>query len=122
TFTGLMHINNKAMWIESFTVAAPVLRLKSGLTDGSFKRARTELKEKGYIDYESRGSGQAPAYRMVGLSQRMNHGADCGVSQDAVHGTGRNASECADQRADWNTGQDADRDVNRDTDWGANQR
>ena len=63
----LMHINNKARWLESFTVAALVLRLKSGLMNSSFKRARTELKEKDYIDYESRGNGQAPVYRMVGL-------------------------------------------------------
>ncbi|MFD1037262.1 hypothetical protein ACFQ3N_02335 [Virgibacillus byunsanensis] len=42
-----MHIYNKAMWTDSFTVEAPVLRLKSGLKESSFKRARTELNEKG---------------------------------------------------------------------------
>ncbi|GAB3806645.1 DnaD domain-containing protein [Virgibacillus kimchii] len=64
----LMHINNKARWAETFTVAAPVIRVKSGLTDSSFKRARIELKEKGYIDYQSRSRNQAPIYRMVRLS------------------------------------------------------
>lgn len=41
--------------------------MKSGLTDNSFKRARTELKDKGYITLASYGNGQAPEYRMVGL-------------------------------------------------------
>ena len=65
----LMHINNKARWTATFTVAAPVIRLKSGLKDSSFKRARTELKEKGYIDFESRSRNLAPIYRMVRLSE-----------------------------------------------------
>ncbi|MFA1820146.1 DnaD domain-containing protein [Virgibacillus oceani] len=64
----LMHINNKARWVETFTVAAPVIRMKSGLKESSFKRARTELKEKGYIDFQSRSRNQAPVYRMVRLS------------------------------------------------------
>ncbi|QKY70280.1 DnaD domain protein [Lentibacillus sp. CBA3610] len=85
----LMHINNKAMWIDSFTVAAPVLRLKSGLTDSSFKRARTELKDKGYIDYESRGNGQAPVYRMAGLVQSGGYSVEDranGGRGDAIRG------------------------------------
>ncbi|WP_147294856.1 hypothetical protein [Oceanobacillus arenosus] len=45
--------------MEQFTVAATVLRLKSGLKESSFKRARTELTEKGYIDYKSRPNNQA---------------------------------------------------------------
>ncbi|MFA1822759.1 DnaD domain-containing protein [Virgibacillus oceani] len=65
----LMHINNKARWVKTFTVAAPVIRMKSGLKDSSFKRARTELKEKGYIDFQSRSRNQAPVYRMVRLSE-----------------------------------------------------
>jgi len=64
----LMHINNKARWTATFTVAAPVIRMKSGLKESSFKRARTELKEKGYIDFESRSRNLAPIYRMVRLS------------------------------------------------------
>ncbi|MFD1037201.1 hypothetical protein ACFQ3N_02010 [Virgibacillus byunsanensis] len=68
----LMHINNKAMCTESFTVAAPALRLKSGLKESTFKRARTELKEKGYIDYQSRNNNQAPVYQMIELSEGVN--------------------------------------------------
>ncbi|WP_269410329.1 DnaD domain-containing protein [Lentibacillus daqui] len=68
----LMHINNKAMWAETFTASATVLRFKSGLKESSFKRARAELKEKGYIDYVSRPRNQAPVYRMVSLSMEIN--------------------------------------------------
>ncbi|MBP2078413.1 DnaD domain-containing protein [Oceanobacillus polygoni] len=68
----LLHINNKAMWIEEFTVSGVVLRVKAGLKESSFKRARTELKEKGYINYQSRSRNQAPIYRMVRLSFDKN--------------------------------------------------
>ncbi|GGK02423.1 hypothetical protein GCM10007063_25920 [Lentibacillus kapialis] len=118
----LMHINNKAMWIESFTVAAPVLRLKAGLTESSFKRARTELKDKGYITYESRGNGQAPAYRMAGLSQGMDQHASCGMGADAGQGADRKAGESADGCVGVNADQGVNRDVNRGMDRGAGRR
>lgn len=64
----LMHMNNKAKWAETFAASGTVLRLKSGLTESTFKRARAELKEKGYIDYYSRKHNQSPIYRMIRLS------------------------------------------------------
>ncbi|WP_158701641.1 DnaD domain-containing protein [Lentibacillus sp. Marseille-P4043] len=95
----LMHMNNKAMWIEEFTAAGPVLRFKSGLTESSFKRARAELKEKGYITYTSRGRNQAPAYRMIRLDLA---GAGCGAG--TMTADGRDGSclkaEQVDMRAD----------------------
>ncbi|MFD1850949.1 DnaD domain-containing protein [Oceanobacillus bengalensis] len=89
----LMHMNNKTRWKETFTVSATVLRLKSGLKESSFKRARTELKEKGYIDFESRSHNQAPIYRIMRLTveaaddmshlsdQSMDHLGNQGVNQ-----------------------------------------
>jgi DnaD/phage-associated family protein len=68
----LMHINNKTRWKCEFRVAGTVLRLKSGLSETSFKRARLELKEKGYIDYESKGGNQAPVYRMFSLIENRD--------------------------------------------------
>ncbi|SHG03933.1 DnaD domain-containing protein [Ornithinibacillus halophilus] len=86
----LMHINNKAAWTKEFTVSGLVLRLKSGLTESSFKRARTELKKKGYINYQSRGSNQAPIYQIVKLSFDVGGGngvsgdsCDCGASGES---------------------------------------
>lgn len=63
----LMHVNNRAHWVKEFTVAASVLCGKSGLAPSTFKRARTELKEKGYIKVTSRGT-KAPMYQIVSLS------------------------------------------------------
>src|SRR5699024_2616493 len=64
----LMHVNNRAHWGEEFSVAASVLCSKSGLASSTFKRARTELKEKGYIKVTSRGT-KAPIYRVVSLCE-----------------------------------------------------
>lgn len=63
----LMHINNKARWQATFTVAASILKYKASLTDSTFKRARTELAGKGYITYESRSGNQAPIYHIHSL-------------------------------------------------------
>lgn len=63
----LMQINNKARWKKTFTASALALRTFSRLTESSFKRARNELKEKGYIDFKSRTSNQAPIYQMNSL-------------------------------------------------------
>ncbi|MGY0691357.1 DnaD domain-containing protein [Virgibacillus sp. FSP13] len=120
----LMHINNKAMWIEEFTVAAPVLRLKSGLTESSFKRARAELKEKGYITYTSRGRNQAPAYRMIRLDLA---GAGCGagmVNTDGRDGSCLKAEQVAgsaDLVTDSGTGQVATGKADQNMDVGLDQ-
>ncbi|SFD87433.1 DnaD and phage-associated domain-containing protein [Lentibacillus persicus] len=113
----LIHINNKARWIDTFTVAAPVLRLKSGLPSSSFKRARKELQDKGYIRCTSRGNGLAPEYRMVKLDsgigverveqdgprlpdQDDGHAADLPDSHDAGRGVDHPQSHLTDQDAD----------------------
>ncbi|WP_226036135.1 DnaD domain-containing protein [Aquibacillus saliphilus] len=69
----LMHINNKTGWKQQFTVAASVLRIKAGLKESSFKRAREELTEKGYLSYQSRGGNLAAVYQMQSLSSIMDH-------------------------------------------------
>lgn len=63
----LMHINNKARWVEKFSVAVSVLRVKSGLTESTFKRAREELKKRGYIHFQSQGGNRAAMYQIVNL-------------------------------------------------------
>lgn len=63
----LMHVNNRANWVNEFTVASSVLCAKSGLSYSAFKRARQELKEKDYILVTSRGN-QAPLYKMISTS------------------------------------------------------
>src|SRR5690625_3139685 len=65
----MMHVNNRAHWVNSFSVAASTLRLKSGLPLSTFKRARLELRDKGFILYTPRGTN-APLYEMVSLVAR----------------------------------------------------
>lgn len=61
----LMHINNRAGWITKFTVSVSVLCSKSNLTNSTFKRARIELRDKGYIRYESRSGNQSAIYQIL---------------------------------------------------------
>nr|WP_309101657.1 DnaD domain protein [Fredinandcohnia onubensis] len=60
----LMHINNKAAWAETFTVAESVLCVKTGLTDRTLRKVRNELKQKNRIDFVSRKGGRAPIYKI----------------------------------------------------------
>lgn len=61
----LMHYNNLCGWQETFTVPASAIELKSGLKGTSFKRAREELRDKGYIEVTSGRGNQAATYRML---------------------------------------------------------
>ncbi|RJS59169.1 DnaD domain protein [Bacillus sp. PK3_68] len=68
----LMHINNKAGWTETFTVAESVLCVKTGLTDRTLRKVRNELKQKGRIDFISR-KGKAPIYKMISFERTENN-------------------------------------------------
>lgn len=61
----LMHVNNRAGWKLTFTVAVSVLCFKANLTNSTFKRARKELRDKGYIHYESRRGNQSAIYQII---------------------------------------------------------
>ena len=65
----LMHINNRAGWIKKFTVSVSVLCSKSNLTNSTFKLARIELRDKGYIRYESRSGNQAAIYQILSAEE-----------------------------------------------------
>ncbi len=97
----LMHINNKAGWKETFTVAGMVLRLKSGLNESSFKRARSELKKNGCITYIPGRGNQAPSYQLTCLCSTMDHSANGfadGRSDHVMnHTTDHNADHATDQ-------------------------
>ncbi|WP_121616000.1 hypothetical protein [Virgibacillus halodenitrificans] len=54
----LIDINNKLLWRKTFTIAASKLQDKAGLSASSFKRARIELEENGFIQVTSRGGNQ----------------------------------------------------------------
>lgn len=63
----LMHICNKAGWPVNFSVAVSVLSIKSGLKERTVYLARNELKQKGYIDFQSRKGNQSATYKINSL-------------------------------------------------------
>ncbi|UOR11386.1 DnaD domain-containing protein [Halobacillus amylolyticus] len=69
----LMYINNKTGWKKEFTAPASVLRAKSGLRDSSFKLARKELDQKGFIRYKSGNWNHAPGYQMISIKSMIDH-------------------------------------------------
>lgn len=64
----LMHINNKARWAKEFTVATSVLCLKTGLSERTIRNARNELKQKGRIEWKTRGGNKAASYQVISIS------------------------------------------------------
>lgn len=63
----LIHVANKANWIDKFAVAISVLELKTGLKKKTIERARNELKQKGFIDWKTRAGNQSAEYSMISL-------------------------------------------------------
>ena len=68
----LMHINNKAAWAETFTVAESVLSIKTGLSGRGVRDARNALKQKGRIDFRNRVGGKAPIYTIISFETGIN--------------------------------------------------
>jgi len=66
----MMQFANKSGWHEEFSVPASALRLKSGLKDTAFKRARQELVEKGYMEHRSVDRNHAPFYKMISRERK----------------------------------------------------
>ncbi|MBC5638438.1 DnaD domain protein [Ornithinibacillus sp. BX22] len=114
----LLHINNKAGWIEEFTVSSTILKLKGGLSDSSFKRARKELEERGFIEWRSRGRNLAPFYRMKSLCVEFN---SAGKYRSRLVETEMNQQvdhimdHRTDQQMNQQTNHQADQQVNRQT-------
>ncbi|RYG73443.1 DnaD domain protein [Lentibacillus lipolyticus] len=67
----LMHFNNLSGWQKTFSVPVSIIELKSGIKGSSFKRARGELQEKGYIRVTSRSGRQAAVYQMISQIKPM---------------------------------------------------
>lgn len=68
----LVHICNKTAWQREFSVAASVLCAKTGLSERTISNARNELKQKGYIDFRSRGGNKSPIYILKDLSESLS--------------------------------------------------
>lgn len=64
-YVHLLDINNRCGWKERFTVANTVLQSRATLSRQQLDRARNELKQKGYIDYEKGSGNKAGIYLIV---------------------------------------------------------
>ena len=89
----LMHFNNKVGWKKEFAVPTATLMTKARLTESTFKRARAELKEKGYIKHTFINRNRAPLYEMISrineiVTEEAGEGVNAGVSVGADVGLG----------------------------------
>ncbi|UOR11385.1 hypothetical protein [Halobacillus amylolyticus] len=66
----MMNFNAKAGWKKEFKVGGPALCVKSRLGETTFKRARQELKGKGYIIHKSGKPKEMPTYMMISLQRK----------------------------------------------------
>ncbi|UJL45769.1 DnaD domain protein [Virgibacillus sp. NKC19-16] len=111
----LMHVNNRAGWLETFTLAVSVLCVKASLTESTFNRARAELRDKGYIRFHSRGGKQAARYEMIALildgetsgfrghvddSVSDTEAAACGIEESTINNVSGSRSGTSDCSAD----------------------
>lgn len=64
-YVHLLDINNRCGWKERFAVANTVLQSRAMLSRQQLDRARNELKQKGYIDYEKGTTRKAGTYLIV---------------------------------------------------------
>lgn len=84
----LMHLNNKLLWKEWFTVANKTLELYTCLDRKTILRAREKLIERGFIEVKLNGK-KATAYRIVSRKERVK------MPQDAPHVTPQDAPQDA---------------------------
>ena len=61
----LMSINNKAGWVDEFTVANLVLQNLTGLSRQGLDKARNILIQRGLIQYKKGSSNQAGRYKII---------------------------------------------------------
>lgn len=68
----LLHVNNRAGWKREFTVAMSGVCFKANISLSTFRRARAELVEKGYLSFRSRSGNRSAVYQMVSLEEKLH--------------------------------------------------
>jgi hypothetical protein len=61
----LMHINSKAGWKNTFTVAISTIEFKTGFKRSELFEARNILQQKGRISWKGRGGSQSAEYQII---------------------------------------------------------
>lgn len=88
----LMYINNLTGWKTWFTVASSTLEFRSGLSRSGVIKARNELKQLGYIDFQTNGR-KATSYRMISLTQDSAQPSVQGSTQDGVQSSAHTSTQ-----------------------------
>lgn len=85
---GLMHINNKAKWNQTFEVAISTIEFKTGFKRSELFEARNLLSQKGRITWKARGGNLSAIYSIIPFSVH-NTDATADTSADANGNTNR---------------------------------
>lgn len=81
----LMATANKTGWIAKFAVAISVLEVKTGLNKKAIERARNELQQKRYIQWNKRSGNQSAEYSLISLCDKTTYRiVSQSVSQNVV--------------------------------------
>ena len=70
-YFALLHVCNRSYWTEWFSVPNQMLSVLTGLSRTGIQKARNELKQRGFIDFEERGN-KATAYKIVSDSGQQS--------------------------------------------------
>lgn len=68
-YFALLHVCNKNRWSEWFQASNQVLNVLTGLSRSGILKARDELKKRGLIDFEGRGT-KATTYKIMSDSKQ----------------------------------------------------
>lgn len=86
----LCEYDNELFWMDMFTVPNGVIAAYAGLSLDTLKRARVELVEKGYIEYQHGAGNQAGKYLIVDFAPQI---APQTTPQAAPHTTPQSAPQ-----------------------------
>lgn len=78
----LMFINNKTAWATWFTVANRTLESQSGLSRSGIQKARNQLRQSGYIEFNANGT-KATSYHLIDLAMAYSTQDSTQVSTQA---------------------------------------
>ncbi|MFQ3544404.1 DnaD domain protein [Halobacillus rhizosphaerae] len=93
----LLQYHNKSGWKDEFSVPASALKLKAGLSEGSFQRARKELMEKGLLTYKSMGRNLAAVYQMISREAQFSQSMEEQKTREVDEGANLKAEPVSQQ-------------------------
>lgn len=92
----LVRIANKSGWADWITVAGCTLGQHTGLSSTGIKKARNELKQRGFIDFKPNGT-KATRYHVVDIAKSVQV-RDQSRDQDGVQDGDRNSAALKDNK------------------------